>query len=603
MSLGFIDWLAISLFVPVILLISIRYSRSSSRSISDFFLGGRKLPWYVAGISMLASTFAIGGPPLITEYVYRHGVSGNWIWWSMLIGGTFTAIFLAGLWRRAGILTEVEFTELRYSGRSARFLRIFKSLYFGLFLNVMTIAWISIAMKSILGIVFGIPDSQQYIFIIAAMTIAATCSVLGGLKGIAWINLLQFVITLAGSIVLSAAIVSSYKISGITGLKMQLNDISGDYLNFFPKLHSSAQLSAKILPFSITTLLALVGIQWWTSWSPSYDPGGGGSVAQRMMSVKSEKESIMAALLSQVINYAIRPWPWIIISLCTVVLLPRTHGTEQGTACYNVIKDYMPYGTTGFLMVSFLGIYISILSVHLNTGASFLVNDLYKRFVAREEKFKNTGIKERHYVLMGKLMTIILMCIALYITTFFGSLGRLWEFMLACFSGYGLVLILRWFWWRINAWSEITAATVPFIIVYITNVYFKTEFPDGLYLVAGGTTAAWIIVTLLTSPVNSGVLKEFCMKINPAGFWGRFSQYIKKYPDRYILALFMSWLSSVIMIYSLLFFTGKLLFKEYISAFGWLLSAIIYFAFLRGAMKVIVRGNNSIHRYKQTIGD
>jgi SSS family solute:Na+ symporter len=603
MSLGFIDWLAISLFVLAILLICIRYSSKSSRSISDFFLGGRKLPWFVASVSMVASTFAISGPPLITEYVYRYGISGNWIWWSMLIGGTFTAIFLAGLWRRAGIITEVEFTELRYSGSSARFLRIFKSLYFGLFLNIMIIAWISIAMKSILGAVFGIPDPQQYIFIITAMTIAAACSIMGGLKGIAWINLLQFVITLAGSIVLSAAIISSYKISGMASLKMQLNDISPDYLNFFPKLQSSAQMPARILPFGITTLLAFAGIQWWASWSPSYDPGGGGSMAQRMMSVKSEKESMMATLLSQVINYALRPWPWIIISLCTVVLLPRTQGTEQGTACYNVIKNYMPYGTTGFLLVSFLGIYISILSVNLNTGASFLVNDLYKRFLAREEKFKNTEIRERHYVLVGKLMTIILMCIALYITTFFESLGRLWEFMLACFSGYGLVLILRWFWWRINAWSEITAATAPFIIVCITNVYFKTEFPADLYLIAGVTTAAWVIVTLLTSPVNSNVLKEFCRRINPAGFWGRFSKYIKKYPDRYILALFMSWLSSVIMIYSLLFFTGKLLFKDYISAFGWLLSAIIYFAFLRGAMKVIVKANNNIHRYKQTIGD
>jgi SSS family solute:Na+ symporter len=603
MSLGFIDWLSISLFVVLILLVCIRFRKSSGISLGDFFLGGRKLPWYVAGISMMTTTFAISGPPLITECVYRHGIAGNWMWWSMIIGGTFTALFLAGLWRRAGILTEVEFTELRYSGKSARFLRIFKSLYFGLFMNIMIIAWTSIAMKSILGAVFGIPETQQYIFIITAMAIAATCSVLGGLRGIAWINLLQFILTLAGSIFISAAVISSYKISGISGLKMQLNGISADYLNFFPKVHSSAQIPATILPFGITTMLALVGFQWWASWSPSFDPGGGGSVAQRMMSVKSEKESTMAALLSQVINYAISPWPWILIALCTVVLLPRTQGPGQAAACYSVIKDYIPYGATGFLLVSFIGIYINIIAVHVNTGASYLVNDVYKRFIAREKNFKNEEIKEKHYVLVGKLLTIILMCLSLYIVTFFGSLGRLWEFILACFSGYGLVLILRWFWWRINAWSEIVAATVPFIIVFITKVHFRTGFPADLYLITGGTTAAWVIVTLLTSPVNSDVLKDFCRKINPAGFWGRFSQHVKKYPERYMLALFMSWLSSVIMIFSLIFFAGKLLFKDYISAFGWLLSAIIYFAFLRGAMKIVVKGNNSLHKYKQAIGD
>ncbi len=603
MSLSFKDWLVISLFVLIILLICLRFRKSSSRSINDFFLSGRKLPWYVAGLSMLATTFAINGPALITEYVNQKGISGNWIWWSMLIGGTFFTFFLANLWRRAGILTEVEFVELRYSGKAARFLRLFKSVYFGLFLNIVIMVWISIAMKNILKLLFNIPDSQQYIYLIIAMIIAVTCSVLAGLRGIAYINLFQFIITFAGSVVLSVAVLSSYKISGIAGLKVQLNELSADYLNFFPKVYSSARTPIPAFSVTITTLLAFVGIQWWASWSPAYDPGGGGSMVQRIMSVKTEKESIMAALLCQVINYVVRPWPWIIIGLSTIILIPGTHAANQGLACYKAMKEYMPYGLTGFLLISFLGIYISILSVQLNTGASFLVNDLYKRFIAGEEKLKNPEKKEKHYVLISRLMIIILMCVALYVTTFFESVNKLWEFILACFSGYGLVLILRWFWWRINAWSEIIAATVPFILVYILNVFFKTEFPGNLYLITGGTTAAWIIITFLTKPVNNKVLTVFCKKIRPTGFWGKYSQYTKKYPDQYILALFMSWISSIIMIYSLLFFTGKLIFKEYMSAFGWLLAAIIYFAFLRGAIKVIDKGNNIIHRYKQTIGD
>jgi len=603
MSLGFKDWLVISLFVLIILLICLRFRKSSSRSIGDFFLSGRNLPWYVAGFSMLATTFAINGPALITEYVNRKGISGNWIWWSMLIGGTFFTFFLANLWRRAGILTEVEFVELRYSGKAARFLRVFKSLYFGLFLNIIIIAWISIAMKNILKIFFNIPGSQQYIYLIIAMIIAVTCSVLAGLKGIAYINLFQFIITFAGSVILSVAVLSSYKISGITGLKVQLNELSADYLNFFPKVYSSARTSVPTFSVTISTLLAFVGIQWWASWSPAYDPGGGGSMAQRIMSVKTEKESIMAALICQVINYAVRPWPWIIIGLSTIILFPRTPGTEQGLACYKAMNEYMPYGLTGFLLISFLGIYISILSVQLNTGASFLINDLYKRFIAREEKFKNPEKKEKHYVLAGRLITIMLMCISLYVTTFFESVTGIWEFLLACFSGPGLVLILRWFWWRINAWSEITATIVPFILVYILNFFPEITFPDSLFIIAGGATVAWILVTFLTPPVNDKVLTGFCRRIRPIGFWGKFSKFSKKYTPQYVLALFMSWISSIIMIYSLLFFAGKLIFKDYISASGWLLAAIIYFAFLRGAMKVIDKGNNIIHRYKQTIGD
>jgi SSS family solute:Na+ symporter len=587
MNLNFIDWTVISVFVLITLLLGFRFRKSSSKSISGFFLGSRNLPWFIAGLSMLASSFAVNGPVMITEIVSHKGISGNWIWWSFLIGGTFTTFFLAGLWRRANILTEIEFIELRYSGKVAAFLRGFKSLYFTLFLNVLIIAWVSVAMKNILKVFFNIPEMQLYIYLIAAMIIAVIYSVLSGLKGIAYINMLQFAVTFTGSVVISIAILSSYKISGIAGLKTQLNEISTDYLNFFPKITSSVSASIPGFSISITTLLAYVGIQWWASWNPQHEPGGGGYMAQRIMSTKNEKDSILATLFYQIINYAVRPWPWIIVGLCIIILYPNAPESVGKLNYYLATSEYMPYGLNGLLVISLFGAYMSVISSQLNLGASFLVNDLYKRFIVSQNKFKDDKKKERHYVLISRLVTFIIMAISLYVTTFFESVTEIWKFLIVCSSGIGLVLILRWFWWRINAWSEIAAITIPFILVLILNLFTETGFPFDLFLITGGTTFVWVLVTFLTPPDNEKVLKSFCQKTKPVGFWGKYSQFTGKYKGQYILALFMSWISSIIMIYSCLFFIGKLIFREYISAFGWLLAAIIYFAFLRGAMKVI----------------
>ncbi len=587
MDLKFIDWTVISVFVLITLLIGFRFRKSSSKSINDFFLGGRNIPWYIAGLSMVATTFAVDGPAMITGFVSKNGISGNWIWWSLLIGGTFTTFFLARLWRRANILTEIEFTELRYSGKVASFLRGFKSLYFTLFLNILIIAWVSVAMKNILKVFFNIPDLHLYVYLVTAIVIAVIYSVLSGLKGIAYINMFQFVVTFAGSVVISVAILSSYRISGITGLKTQLNEISTGYLNLFPKITSSPLTAIPAFSLSLITLLAYVGIQWWASWTPNNEPGGGGYMAQRIMSTKNEKESILATLFYQIINYAVRPWPWIIVGLCIIILYPQTLEKAGKLDYYLATRDYLPYGLNGLLVISLFGAYMSVISTQLNLGASYLVNDLYKRFIVRQEKFKDDKKKDNHYVLISRILTIIPMGIALYVTTFFETITEIWELLIVCSGGLGLVLILRWFWWRINAWSEIAAITVPFIIVLILNLYTETGYPVNLFIITGGTTIAWLLVTYLTPPENKETLKRFCQRIKPIGFWGKYSQFTGKYPGQYILALFMSWISSIIMIYSCMFFIGKLIFREYIIAFGWLLAAIIYFAFLRGAMKVI----------------
>ncbi len=587
MSLSITDWVVIALYILIVLFAGFKFRKTASKSINEFFLSGRNLPWYLAGFSMVAATFTINSPVTITEFVHQKGISGNWIWWSMLIGGTFTTFFLSNLWRRANILTELEFIELRYGGKIAAFLRGFKSVYFALFLNILIIAWINVSMIAILKILFNVPYAQLYIYLGAAMAIALIYSSLSGLKGIAYAHIFQFVIALTGSVILAVVILSSFKINGITGLKMRLNEISSDYLKFLPKLTGSADTSISTISISVTTLLAYIGVQWWASWSPEYEPGGGGYLAQRMMSVKTEKESIWATLLFQIVHYALRPWPWIIIGLCTIVLYPELGEGKYKLGYFMAIKEYMPYGLTGLFLISFIAVYMSIISTQLNLGASYLVNDLYKRFITRAERFSDNDKKESHYVLISRLIKVLLVGISLYITSFFNSITSIWEFLMASCSGIGLVLILRWFWWRINAWSEITATVFPFILLYILNNFFDINFPVNLYLITGGTTLAWLLITFLTPAESKDVLKKFCRKIKPVGFWGEFSQFSEKHSNQYFIALFMCWISSIIMIYSIMFFAGKLIFKEYISAFGWLLASIIYFAFLRGAMKVI----------------
>ncbi len=592
MSLNITDWSVIILYFLIVLFAGFKFRKTGAKNITEFFIGGRNFPWYLAGFSMLASAFAVNDPAAITEFVNQKGISGNWIWWGMLLGGTFTTFFLANLWRRANILTEPEFIELRYGGKAAAFLRGFKSMYFALFLNMLIIAWLNISMMALLRTFFNLTDSQLFICLAVVMLITVVYSTLSGLKAIAYTHVLQFIIAFAGSVVLAIVILSSYKITGIKGLKILLNEVSPGYLSFFPKLSGSAGKSLSTLSFSVTTLLAYIGIQWWASWSPANEPGGGGYLAQRMMSVKTEKGSVMATLFYQVVHYALRPWPWIIVGLCTIILYPELSDGNRQMGYFMVIKQYMPYGLTGFMLISFLAIYMSIISTQLNLSAGYLVNDLYKRFIIREQRFNDNDRKKSHYVMVSRLATIFLAGISLFVTTFFNSITGIWELMLVCCSGIGLVLILRWFWWRINVWSEITATVFPFILICILNNQFNIPFPGNLYIITGGTTLAWVFITYLTPPEKGEVLKRFCQRIEPMGFWGEYAKFSKIYSGQYIFAMFMGWISSIIMIYSLMFATGKLIFQEYISALGWFTAALIYFAFLRGAMRILFKSRN-----------
>jgi Na+/proline symporter len=541
------------------------------------------MPWYLAGISMVATTFAADTPLAVNELVVQNGISGNWIWWSALTGGMLTTFFFARMWRRAEVLTELEFIELRYGGKQAAFLRGFKAVYLGLIMNVLIIGWVNVALMTILKVMFGLSYTETLQYTAAAMLITAFYSSLSGLWGVAVTDAVQFLIAMAGCIILAVVVVNSDQIGGIDGLKAQLADKPWAF-DFFPSIGNNGAAGGA---YSITmlTFLAFVGVQWWSSWYPGAEPGGGGYVAQRMMSAKNEKHAIFATLFFQIAHYALRPWPWIIVGLCCLVLYPGLETPRDGYVM--AMNDFLPAGLKGMLLVAFLAAYMSTISTQLNWGASYLVNDLYKRFKRPESTFANVDAAEKHYVLAGRVVTILIMGVALWVTQFITSISGVWAFIMECGAGLGLVLILRWYWWRINAWSEIAATLAPFVAYAVCKFGIEGNLVTGTELVwwQGNkitffitvifTTIAWLVVTFLTKPEDDKTLSNFYNKVRPMGNWGKFTLPANVGKPGYLV---ICWLSSIVMIYSTLFFIGKLIFKEYNEA--GIYAAVIVVAFI-----------------------
>lgn len=548
-----VDYLIILIYFIFSLIIGIYYSKRAGKSTQDFFLSGRNLPWYLAGVSMVATTFAADTPLAVTELVSKNGIAGNWIWWNFAFGGMLTVFFFARLWRRAGIMTEVEFAEIRYSGKPAKFLRGFRALYLGLFMNVIIIGWVNKAMASILQGMFGIDESVVLFYVFGSMLLVAFYSALSGLWGVVITDAFQFVIAMLGCIILAIIVVNSPAIGGITGLKQNLPDY---VFNFFPVV-SDVPSAAGTLAMSFSSFLAYIGIIWWASWYPGAEPGGGGYVAQRMMSAKDEKHSLFATLFFQIAHYAIRPWPWIIVGLSAIVLYPQLSEAQKGMGYIYAMRDFLPAGLKGLLVAAFFAAYMSTIATQLNWGTSYIINDFYKRFI-------NRGADESHYVLSSRIATIVLMFISIVVTLFISRISGAWEFIIQCGAGVGLVLILRWFWWRINAWSEISAMIAPFIIFPIlTNQ--GIEFPYTLFIIVPGTTIIWLIVTFLTKPTSEDVLISFYKRIHPGGvMWKKISSKLPEVEsDTGFFRAFINWFFGVILVYSFLFGTGKLIFGEY----------------------------------------
>ena len=574
MDLHWIDWAIIAAFLIFSLTIGLYFRKRASKNLESFFLGNREMPWLVAGISMVATTFAADTPLAVTELVGKNGISGNWIWWSFLAGGMLTTFFFAKLWRRAGVLTETEFIELRYSGKPAAMLRGFKAVYLGLIMNILIIGWVNLAMITIIQEFFGTSSELTYTVVAIAMVFAAFYTSLSGIWGVAVTDVVQFTLAIAGTIVLAFLVVGSEEVGGIAGLKASLPPST---FNFFPTIGETGDGAGKMMVISFGAFFAYLGVQWWASWYPGQEPGGGGYVAQRMMSTKTEKGAVYATLFFQIAHYCLRPWPWILVALSCMVLYPELEGADLKEGYVRAMKDFLPMGLKGLLLAAFLGAYLSTISTQLNWGAGYLANDLYKRFIKPESDSKQL-------VKASRIITFLLMVCGLVITQFMTSISGVWAFVLECGAGLGLVLILRWYWWRINAWSEISATVTPFIVYAVGKWVFGLEFPESFFLTVGVTTIVWILFTFFGPKESETSLKIFFERVRPDGNWRIFRE--SSVQNRNNMGrLAVCWLASVAFTYGVLFLIGKLIFREWNAAMLYgvvvVISGIILIAFLR----------------------
>mgnify|MGYP005831552575 CR=1 FL=1 len=550
-----IDWSIVLAYFLGSAVIGIYYSKRAGRGMDEFFLSGRSLPWWLAGTSMVATTFAADTPLAVTELVARNGVAGNWLWWNFLLGGMLTVFFFARLWRRAGVLTDLEFTELRYSGKPAAFLRAFRALYLGLFVNCVILGWVNLAMASILEGMFGVPRDRVHLYVVAALVITALYSALSGLWGVAVTDLFQFVIAMGGTVTLALVVLRLPQVGGIAGLQARLPAWS---LRFTPLIgEAGSGGAAGAMAMSLSAFLAYVGVQWWSSWYPGAEPGGGGYVAQRMMSAKDEKHSLLATLWFQVAHYCIRPWPWILVGLATLVLYPELPPEQKRLGYVYAMRDHLPEGLLGLLVAAFFAAYMSTVATQLNWGSSYVINDFYRRFVRR-------GASQRELVAAARVTTVLVMAFSVAITGMMERISGAWEFIIECGAGLGLVLILRWYWWRINAWSEIAAMVAPFVAY--SYIKFRTDiaFPVSLYYIVGFTTLAWLAVTRLTRPTDTARLVEFYRRVRPGGaLWrpvARLAPEVRA--DAGVARLWLDWLAGVVLVYAALFGIGSLIFGD-----------------------------------------
>lgn len=554
-----IDWVIIVLYFLISLAIGLYYSKRAGKDTESFFLSGRNLSWWLAGISMVATTFAADTPLAVTELVGQNGIAGNWLWWNMLIGGMLTVFFFARLWRRANILTDIEFIELRYSGKLASFLRGFKGIYMGVIMNTIIMGWVNLAMIKILLGMFPeyVNESNVLFYVGACMLITAIYSAISGLWGVAVTDAFQFCLAMGGCIILAIIVVNEPAIGGISGLKAKLPDWA---LQFTPTITSaeSSMGAGGVLALTISSFLAFVGIQWWASWYPGAEPGGGGYIAQRMMSAKDEKNSLLATLFFQIAHYCIRPWPWIIVGLCAIVLYPELSMADKGMGFVKAMNDYLPAGLKGLLLAAFFAAYMSTIATHLNWGTSYFVNDFYRRFLKKNET-------EKHYVSVSKIMTIVFMFLSIIVTTQMTSISGVWSFVIECGAGLGLVLILRWYWWRVNAVSEVVATITPFVVYSILKFGFpEVAFPTTLYIIVPATTIVWLIATFLSKPVEESKLIEFYKRVHPGGIgWKKISAKLPDVKsDSGYFYLMLDWAMGVILVYMFLFGMGKIIFGE-----------------------------------------
>ena len=505
MALTVLDQWVLFLTLAVPIGVGILYGRYSGRSLSQYFLSNRDLPWWLAGTSMVATTFATDSPLAVTGIVAANGIAGNWLWWNGALGSILTVVFFSRLWRRAGVLTDMEFAELRYAGRTASLLRGVRAIYLGLFVNCLIIGWVNLALAKILSTMLG---WDRLTGVLVGLVATGGYAALAGLRGVVMADFVQFVIALVGAIALAYYALSAPGVGGIEGLMAALPEST---FQLWPTLNMGEESFAGTsygLALPMMSFLAYLGVQWWASWYPSQEPGGGGYVAQRIMSARSERDAVFSTLLFTFAHYCLRPWPWILVALVALVLYPNLVDQEMGYVL--VLRDHLPPGWRGLLVGAFFAAYMSTISTQLNWGTSYLINDVYKRFM-------RPNADERHLVRASRLTTLLVVMASALLTFALESVREAWIFVLESGAGIGLVLILRWYWWRVTAISELVslaAAAVGFLFIrFCTTI----AFPDSLLYLVPWTTACWLIATFLTQPEPQSHLIRFYRRTQPAG--------------------------------------------------------------------------------------
>jgi len=562
MKLTWMDWLVVGFYFLVNLLIGLYYRKKASASTSGFFVSGRQVTWWLAGTSMVATTFAADTPLWVTGQVARHGIAANWLWWSFLLSGMMTVFFFARLWRRAETITDAELVELRYAGAPAAFLRGFRALYFGVLMNCLVVGWVNLAMEKILGTALGIPKTWAVVICIALMGVTGFYTTISGLWGVLWTDVVQFVLKMSMVIVLAYYAVRA--VGGIDAMKQKLAVIdaarqssqggSGSILSFVPDVHSPWM--------PLLTFCVYIGVSWWANWYPGAEPGGGGYVAQRIFCAKDEKHSLWATLWFNIAHYSLRPWPWILTALAAVILYPELSqpGADPEIGYIKVWVDYLPSALRGLMLAAFAAAYMSTIATQLNWGSSYIVNDFYRRFLARDRA-------EAHYVRVSKGATAFLAVLGAGVSMVMQSVSGAWELLLGIGAGTGAVYLLRWYWWRINAWSEVaamTAAVVTTIFLRALHPFTGSDslvFGKSILLTVALTSACWIIATILTRPEPDSKLVEFYRRVKPSvAGWKRIAALAPEVPpSRDGWYNLIDWLLGCVMVYMALFGIGKLL--------------------------------------------
>ncbi|MGE0354695.1 MAG: sodium:solute symporter family protein [Gemmatimonadales bacterium] len=590
MSLTSLDWLIVVISLSVAFLPALLLARRAGRSTAEFFTSGRAAPWWLVGVSMVATTFSTDTPNLVTNLVREKGVAYNWVWWAFLLTGMLTVFFYARLWRRSGVLTDLEFYELRYSGRPASIVRGFRAVYLGLLFNCVIMATVNLAAAKIANVILGWPIGRTLLVCAAINVVFAATS---GLWGVLVTDFIQFGIAMTGAFAAAWFALKQPEVGGLHGL---FTRVDAQTLALLPDFGD--------WKLTITILIIPLTIQWWSVWYPGAEPGGGSYIAQRMLASKSEKDALGGTLLFNAAHYALRPWPWIIVALASLLIYPQLSDITATfphvdprllghDMAYPAMLRFLPHGFLGLMVAGLLAAYVSTISTHLNWGTSYLVHDLYRRFL-------RTDASERHYVAVGRVVTALLMVVAALLTLVLDTARTSFDLMLSVGAGTGLIYLLRWFWWRVNAWCEIAAMVSSFLIALAFFLAGKSGHPVepawALVTTVAATTAIWILVAFLTAPTSRDTLLAFYRLVRPAGPGWRpiaADAGLPPSPDSLPHAM-LGWVLGCTFVYSALFGTGSFLYGRTPQGLMWLGVFVVSGIWLGRVVAGMMRKNDGV---------